>query len=175
MFIGLGIVTYVPSVAMGPVNALLRGKDFYEPLPGSKAAEEKAAAVAAGAGDTKILQAGEGAVRSMGDITEVTQASQDMCYAAEDVLDDDDIKPEDRRKAWRDSFEDEEITEASVIAVADDALKVAGTPEAYIGLQKAIDGRLKNNWQCKALETLLGPEGDKVIEKKEGEEEESGF
>jgi hypothetical protein len=89
-------------------------------------------------------------------------------------MDDDKIKPADRRKAWRDAFEEDEIVEESVVGVADDALEIAGTPEAYEELRKAIDGRLKNNWQCEALKTLLGPEGDKAIEKKAGEGDESG-
>ncbi|RMG20527.1 MAG: TRAP transporter large permease, partial [Deltaproteobacteria bacterium] len=33
MLVGLGVVTYVPSLSLGPVNLLLRGKPFYEPLP----------------------------------------------------------------------------------------------------------------------------------------------
>jgi C4-dicarboxylate transporter DctM subunit len=33
MFIGLGAVTYVPSVALGPVNVFMRDKPFYEPFP----------------------------------------------------------------------------------------------------------------------------------------------
>ena len=33
MLIGLGVVTYVPSVSMGLVNTFMRDKDFYEPFP----------------------------------------------------------------------------------------------------------------------------------------------
>jgi C4-dicarboxylate transporter DctM subunit len=33
MAIGLGIVTYVPSVALGPVNVFMRDKPFYEAFP----------------------------------------------------------------------------------------------------------------------------------------------
>ncbi len=33
MLVGLGVVTYVPSLALGPVNVLLRDRPFYEPLP----------------------------------------------------------------------------------------------------------------------------------------------
>lgn len=33
MLIGLVAVTYVPSIALGPVNKILREKDFYEPFP----------------------------------------------------------------------------------------------------------------------------------------------
>jgi C4-dicarboxylate transporter DctM subunit len=33
MFVGLGIVTYVPSLALGPVNLLMRDKEFYEEFP----------------------------------------------------------------------------------------------------------------------------------------------
>ncbi|MFV8750070.1 TRAP transporter large permease [Nannocystaceae bacterium ST9] len=33
MLIGLVAVTYVPSIALGPVNKVMREKDFYEPFP----------------------------------------------------------------------------------------------------------------------------------------------
>ncbi len=33
MMIGLVAVTYVPSIALGPVNRIMREKDFYEPFP----------------------------------------------------------------------------------------------------------------------------------------------
>jgi C4-dicarboxylate transporter DctM subunit len=33
MVIGLVAVTYVPSIALGPVNRIMREKDFYEPFP----------------------------------------------------------------------------------------------------------------------------------------------
>jgi C4-dicarboxylate transporter DctM subunit len=36
MAIGLGIVAYVPTVSMGPVNVFLRDKPFYEPFPGTE-------------------------------------------------------------------------------------------------------------------------------------------
>ncbi len=33
MLVGLVAVTYVPTIAMGPVNMFMRDKDFYEPFP----------------------------------------------------------------------------------------------------------------------------------------------
>ncbi len=33
MLIGLTLVTYVPTIALGPVNKMMREKDFYEPFP----------------------------------------------------------------------------------------------------------------------------------------------
>ena len=33
MMVGLGVVTYIPTVSMGLVNSFMRDKDFYEPFP----------------------------------------------------------------------------------------------------------------------------------------------
>lgn len=54
MFVGLGLVTYVPTIALGPVNVLLRDEAFHEPFPagpqpvGVPAAREPGAAPDAG-------------------------------------------------------------------------------------------------------------------------------
>jgi C4-dicarboxylate transporter DctM subunit len=163
MFVGLMVVTYVPSVSMGPVNVLLRGEEFYEPMPGA----DRSTHGGDGA-ETKILAPGEGDVRSMVDITKVTEQSQSLCYLAEDIVGDEDIAPAERRAKYRAGFEGEEITEKPLVEAADKALAAAGKPEAYEQLQKDIREMLRSDlWECAALETLLGPDGDKAGAKPE--------
>ena len=50
MVIGLLLVTYVPSIAMGPVNVMMRDKGFYEPFPTTLPEEEATKAGATGEG-----------------------------------------------------------------------------------------------------------------------------
>lgn len=172
MFVGLMVVTYVPSVSVGPVNVLLRDKPFYEPFPEAKpqdpSGEGKATASLADAASTAKLPTEEGKVRTMVEITAITGQLESLCYAAEDVLDDDDIKPEDRIKEWQGLFEEEEISSPDVLELAAHAVEKAGTPEAYANLRKEVDGVLKNDWECEALGTLLGP--TETAAKPEGEE-----
>ncbi len=181
MFVGLMIVTYVPSVAVGPVNVLLRDKPFYEPFPEAKPADPSDPAGGGGAlasaAATAKLPTEEGKPRTMAEITVITGQLESLCYAAEDVIDDDDIKPADRVQAWQDSFEEEDISSPDVLELAAHAVEKAGTPEAYATLRKEVDGVLKNDWECEALETLLGPadagaktEGDAGEEPAEGED-----
>lgn len=161
MFVGLMIVTYVPSVAVGPVNVLLRDKPFYEPFPDAKPAASPGEAsdlgTLADAGRTAKLPTEEGKPRTAGEISVITSQLVSLCFVAEDVLDDDDVKPADRVQAWKDLFEDEEINSPDVLELADRASAKAGTSEAYEGLRKEVAAVLKNDWECEALETLLGP------------------
>lgn len=161
MFAGLMIVTYVPSVAVGPVNVLLRDKPFYEPFPDAQPTSQHGGAddlaSMAEAGKSAKLPTEEGKPRTAAEITIITNQLLNLCFAAEDVLDDDDVKPEDRIQAWQDLFEDEGINSPDVLELADHAIKKAGTPDAYEGLRKEVDAVLKNDWKCEALETLLGP------------------
>ncbi|MEM6295897.1 MAG: TRAP transporter large permease [Myxococcota bacterium] len=164
MFAGLMIVTYIPSVAVGPVNVLLRDKPFYEPFPEAKplpasAGEDDDLASMADAAKSAKLPTEEGKPRTAGEISIITDQLLSLCFAAEDVVDDDDIKPADRVKAWQDAFEDEGVTSPDVLELAGRAIEKAGTPEAYADLRKEVDAVLKNNWECEALETLLGPVG----------------
>ena len=48
MAIGLVVVTYVPTVALGPVNLFLRDEPFYEPLPETRGPESADTAPARG-------------------------------------------------------------------------------------------------------------------------------
>lgn len=131
----------------------------------------------ADAAATAKLPTQEGKPRTMAEITVITGQLESLCYAAEDVIGDDGIKLEDRIQKWQDSFEDEEITSPDVLEMAGRAAEKAGTPEAYVDLRKQVDAVLKNDWECEALGTLLGPadgaakaEGGDV----DGEEGESG-
>ncbi|MBV1862760.1 MAG: TRAP transporter large permease subunit [Nannocystaceae bacterium] len=173
MFVGLMIVTYVPSVSVGPVNVLLRDKPFYEPFPEAKAVDPSVpgGGSLAEAAATVKLPTEEGKVRTMVEITAISGQLESLCYAAEDVLDDDDIKPADRIQKWQDSFEDEDISSPDVLELAAHAIEKAGTPEAYQSLRKEVDAVLKNDWECEALGTLLGPPVgiEKPAEKADGE------
>lgn len=177
MFAGLMIVTYVPSVAVGPVNVLLRDKPFYEPFPEAKPMTEQAPgedlASMAEAGKSAKLPTEEGKPRTAGEITVITNQLLNLCFAAEDVLDDDDVKPADRITAWQGLFEDEGVNSPDVLELAQRAIDKAGTPEAYDGLRKEVDAVLKTDWECEALETLLGPaEAEPDAEGDDGDEEE---
>ncbi len=139
MFVGLAVVTYIPSVSMGPVNVLLRGKEFYEPLPEPGGGRKGAGGLSA-SGDP-ILEAGEGEVRSMQDITAMTEQTQSLCYLAEDVLDDE-AAPDKRVQAWLDEFEEEEINNPTVVEWAKAAAAKQGDPAAYTTLIKQVDDAL---------------------------------
>lgn len=171
MFVGLGIVTYVPTVSLGVVNVLLRDKPMYESLPEAKPPGESGPAASLGdVASTVKLPTEEGKPRTMVEITVISGQLESLCYAAEDVLDEDDIKPEDRIKEWQNLFEEEEISSPDVLELAAHAVEKAGTPEAYATLRKEVDAVLKNDWECEALETLLGPA--KAAAKPEGEDAE---
>lgn len=161
MFVGLMVVTYVPSVSVGPVNVLLRDKPFYEPFPEAKpmgkAAGGNDLASLADAGRTAKLPTEEGKPRTAGEISVITGQLMNLCFAAEDVVEDDDIKPADRIQAWQDLFEEEDINSPDVLELAAHAIEKAGSAAAYDDLRKEVDGVLKNDWECEALGTLLGP------------------
>lgn len=161
MFVGLMIVTYVPTVSVGPVNVLMRDKPFYEPFPeampmGSAGGANDLASLA-DAGKTAKLPTEEGKPRTAGEISVITDQLMNLCFAAEDVVGDDGTKPADRIQAWQDLFEEEGITSPDVLELAAHAVEKAGTPAAYDELRKEVDGVLKNDWECEALGTLLGP------------------
>jgi C4-dicarboxylate transporter DctM subunit len=155
MFVGLGLVTYVPTIAMGPVNAL-RGEDFYEPLPKARGAPgSSGSGVTAEQGD--VLAPGEGEVRSMQDITAVTDGLLSLCMVAEEIVGQEDIEPADRVVAWEKEIAGEDITDKAVLALAKAAVAKAGTSQAYAELRTEASTLVKSEWKCEALEKLLGP------------------
>jgi C4-dicarboxylate transporter, DctM subunit len=157
MFVGLGLVTYVPSISMGPVNVLLRGKPFVEDLPKMGDDGKIVRSGAARTDGAEGKQPGEGDFRSMQDITAVTDQLLSLCFLAEDVLEDEDLDAAQRVEKWKKGLEGEDITEAAVRELADTAIAQAGTPEAYAGLRAEASKLLRLEWKCPALETLLGP------------------
>ncbi|MGH1341451.1 MAG: TRAP transporter large permease [Nannocystales bacterium] len=161
MFVGLMVVTYVPTVSVGPVNVLMRDKPFYEPFPEAKptgsAGGANDLASLADAGKTAKLPTEEGKPRTAGEISVITDQLMNLCFAGEDVVADEGVKPADRVQAWQGLFEEEGVTSPDVLELAAHAIEKAGTPDAYATLRKEVDAVLKNDWECEALETLLGP------------------
>lgn len=156
MLVGLTIVTYVPSVALGPVNVMLRDKPFYEPFPADAAEREAARATAAARPDApKILAPGEGKgekkVRSMQDMTATTEL-----FTACDYADEVTAKPAGTRAAaWLEGLEDEGVADPRVLAMAEAAVAAAGTPKAFTELRAKAEALLEGPWQCPALEPIL--------------------
>lgn len=164
MFVGLVIVTYVPTVSLGAVNVLLRDKPMYEPLPEARPAGPGGGANGGSLGGREaegLPSADDDKPRTMVDITADSGQLLSMCFIAEDVVADEDIKPADRVTTWRGLFEDEEVTNPGVIDIADRAIAKAGTPESYEQLRKDVDTVLDTGWECEALKTILSPAGDK--------------
>ena len=158
MFVGLGIVTYVPSVSLGPVNVLLRDKPFYEPLPqvgedgqvvrpgaGGPAPNIKKPGEKSADGETKVL--------SMQEMTEIGEQMYILCDAAEVVVDDE--VPVDQRLAkWREELESEEVANAEVMKIV--ALVDKVDASVYPKVTEAATTLMKTEWTCEALETMLG-------------------
>lgn len=126
MIVGLGVVTYVPTLALGPVNALLRDEPFYEPFPTDEP-ETKA-------DQPTILKPGEGEgekrVRTSEEITRITSQFIVYCSLAEDIVALD-PEPADPVRLWLDGLPGAGVTEPEVLEIANKAAAVAGTPKAY--------------------------------------------
>lgn len=156
MFVGLGIVTYVPTVSLGMVNVFLRDKPFYEPLP--QVGEDGKVVRPGRDGPTpKIKKVGETTedgrrVLSMQEMTEIGEQMFVLCDAAEVVVDDE-VAPNERIAKWREELESEEVTNAEVLKIADmvDGLN----PEVYPRVTKAATDLMRTEWTCEALETML--------------------
>lgn len=175
MIVGLGIVTYVPSLALGPVNVLLRNKPFFEgaEMPGSKPPPgprpDAPVILAPGEGE------GEQRVRSMAEMTAVTTQLLDMCDLAEEVNDETPPLP-DRPTAWLDSFAGAGVKDPEIVDMAKKAAAAAGSPAAYKELAAAASKLLKSEWECEPLEELLakkptGPNPPRKIGKPDDEAE----
>jgi C4-dicarboxylate transporter, DctM subunit len=169
MFVGLGIVTYVPTVSMGPVNIFLRDKPFYEPLPDGVPRKKPSTGIGA---DTGMPVEGE--VRSMGDMTRMTEQLLDVCDLAEDVLDDDIDGAEARVRNWRERFDKNDIDDETIVGLADRVVALALSnpgPEAYALMKKDASTLLKSDWTCAPLETLLSGESPDEEDDEDEEEE----
>jgi C4-dicarboxylate transporter DctM subunit len=159
MLVGLGIVTYVPTISVGPVNVLLRGEPFYEPLP---QVDESGQVVRPGQGHGPLIEvtkAGEvnaAGVRvlSMEEMNEITEQVFALCDVAETVMDE---PAQGRVDRWRKALAKEEVANAEVLKIV--ALVEAGGPQAYAEVTKAATVLMKAEWTCEALEALLKAEG----------------
>ncbi|MCH9687842.1 MAG: TRAP transporter large permease [Deltaproteobacteria bacterium] len=160
MFVGLGIVTYVPSVSLGPVNVFLRDKDFYEPLPqiGEDGKVIRPGAKGPGGGPA-IKKPGEGGgadggkrVLSMQEMTEIGEQMYVLCDAAEVVMDDE-VPSAERVAKWRAELESEEVANPEVMKIVE--LVDGPTPEAYVKVTGAASELMKTDWTCEALESML--------------------
>jgi C4-dicarboxylate transporter, DctM subunit len=126
MVLGLGVVTYVPTLALGPVNALLRDEPFYEPFPTNEPEVDADAPV--------ILKPGEGEgetrVRTSEEITRITTQFIVYCSLAEDIVALD-PEPADPVRLWLDGLPGAGVTEPEVLEIANKAAAATGTPKAY--------------------------------------------
>lgn len=176
MTAGLGIVTYVPSIALGPVNVLLRDKPFFADagMPGSKPPPGTPRP------DMPVIKApgegeGEERVRSMAEMTAITSQLLGICDLAEEVNDETPPLP-DRPARWQEMFADEDVTDPTVLELAKKAAAAAGTPAAYKDLQREASVLLKGPWECEPLEEMLavkptGPNPPRKIGKPDDEDE----
>jgi C4-dicarboxylate transporter, DctM subunit len=155
MMVGLVVVTYVPSIALGPVNVILRDKPFFADagMPGSKpppgtVREDMPVILKPGEGE------GEHKVRSMAEMTAITSQLLEICDLAEEVVDETPPLP-NKPQAWLDSFPGEGVTQPVVLEMANKAAAAAGTPTAYKDLEREATALLKSPWECEPLQDLL--------------------
>jgi hypothetical protein len=148
----------VPSIAVGPVNVLLRDEPFYEPLP---QVDESGRVVRAGEGDrpaVEVKQAGEVneqgiRVLSMEEMNEITTQTLAMCDAAETVVDAE-LPPAQRMARFRKELESEEVTNADVLKIV--AIAETGGPQAYAKIKADAGALMKNpEWECEPLREML--------------------
>ncbi|MEM6990476.1 MAG: TRAP transporter large permease [Myxococcota bacterium] len=157
MFVGLGIVTYIPSVSLGMVNIFLRDKPFYQGLPQIDASGK---VVVAGVPDDgpKILKPGEKSadgkvkVLSMQEMTEITEHMLAACDAADTAVSDNDTF-EERVASFKEELDEEEVTNATVLEVL--APAIAGTKGSYAAIAEQATALMKGKWTCEPLEEML--------------------
>ena len=150
LIVGLVGVTYIPSIAMGPVNVILRDKPFYERFPtGDPEAprrDDMPAILAPGEGD------GETKVLSMQEMTEISEQALILCDVAENVVE---AEKPDPVQAWLDGIARQGATNAAVLEPAKKAAAAAGSPQAYKELAAAMKGVLEQDFECEELEEIL--------------------
>lgn len=171
MFVGLGIVTYVPSLSLGPVNVLLRDKPFYEPLP--EVDEGGQVVRPGGGGPAPAIKKpgepsadGESRVLSMTEMTEIGEQMYILCDAADTVVTKK-LPPEQRLPAWREELEAEEVGNPEVMRIV--ALVDGIGPEVYPRVTEAASQLMKTEWTCEGLEQLLQDDGALAAEGDGGE------
>lgn len=154
LLVGLTAVTYVPSIAMGPVNVILRNKPFYEPLPTGNAGEPQKRAdlpeikkPGEGEGETRVLSMQE---MTNSDMTEVPEQALTVCEIAENL--DDDVP--DPLTAWLAGVEKQEMHPA-IMGPVKKAVAAAGTPNAFKDLTAEMSVLMNQDWDCEDLEPIL--------------------
>ncbi|MEM9458076.1 MAG: TRAP transporter large permease [Myxococcota bacterium] len=161
MFVGLGIVTYVPTLSLGPVNVLLRDQPFYEPLP--ELSDDGQVVRPGTAGPAPNIKKpgeksadGETRVLSMAEMTEIGEQMYVLCDAADTVVSDE-LPPDERLAAWRKELESEEVTNAEVMKIVELVDSIG--PEVYPRVTKAATVLMKTPWECEELEQMLQADG----------------
>lgn len=161
MLVGLGIVTYVPSVSVGLVNVILRDEPFYEPLP---ELGDDGQVIRPGQGDRTVVEvkkAGEVnekgvRVLTMEEMTEISEQMYVLCDAAETVVDEA-LPAAERVPRWKKEIAKEEVANAEVMKIV--AVIEAGGPGAYAKAKTDATALMKAEWSCEALDTMLGGGG----------------
>lgn len=176
MFVGLGIVTYVPSVALGPVNVLLRDKPFYEPLP-QVGEDGQVIRPGANAGPaTNVLKPGEaaadgGRVLSMQEMTEIGEQMYVLCDEAEYVIEEE-MSRDERLADWKKRLTNEDVTNEFVLGVAAKAEPLDA--ESYTRVTAAASELMKEEWECEALQTMLAADEAAAADAGSGGADEAG-
>jgi C4-dicarboxylate transporter DctM subunit len=148
---GLMAVTYVPSIAMGPVNVILREKGFYEPLPGSKPAVEGpqiARPGETGADGKRVMSMQEMAGTES---VEIAEGALIACEVAQDVYDAEPPKPLDE---WLARMQKRGL-HARIVDPAKAAVAAAGTPAAFEGFAAEMKTLTKQKFDCEELAEML--------------------
>lgn len=164
MLVGLMIVTYVPSIALGPVNVLLRGKPFYEPFPtGVRRDGGEDGEMLAEGPEVPLQLAPVGGeetkrVKSMrelsGNLEQINGQLLALCDAAESVAERK-PRPAAPLQAWLDALPGEGVDAEAVLGLARDAVAAAGSPAAFEDLDQVVETNLRAKWECDALQEML--------------------
>jgi C4-dicarboxylate transporter, DctM subunit len=155
MLIGLATVTYVPTLALGPVNVFLRGEPFWEPWP-EDPREVAARGGGAAANNAKPGETGKSGrkILSIEEMTEIIGQMSSLCDAAETVLDDA-PPPAQMLAKFRAEVQSEEVTHAEVLALLQPLETSTGDAAYQAFLVNARELSAKADWQCEPLAELL--------------------
>ncbi len=152
LLVGLTAVTYVPSIALGPVNVVLRGKPFYEPFPTGTPEARTRPDLANNLGPG---ESGDGkrvlSMAEMDDLSQVPEQVLILCDAAAEVLD---AEPADLRAALLARMQKAGVTHTAVVEPVQRAL-TAGTPAAFKELAETMKGLTKSKFDCEELEEIV--------------------
>lgn len=164
MFVGLGVVTYVPTLSLGPVNVFLRDKPFYQGLP---TVDEDGNIVRPGQKKgPKIAKAGEVSkttgkkVRTMQEMNEITGQINLACDVALDL--EGDAGPDDWLPRFKEAITDGGVTNEEVLEILAPILEEQ--PNAWAEFQTRATAVLKKPYDCPELETFVTGGDDAAAE-----------